>query len=301
MENTLLRRCQPALAAEGRIFNGDDDTEDARAERLRNLAPNILPAFNGDRTEARPQHVCCDVDGRPRRASRAEPPKRTKEATMPPLQMICNSGHLPRENQRPKPVQALKPWAAGSSMHTLPPRLFIAALKIKLKPNEDLNEQPGDSFRETAAKRGKRAALTLADANFNDKMSPAVTATAPADPAGHALQTDLRDLADDRHLIKNIEKRGIYIISYIYIFNIYIYIYYIYYIFVYIYNIIYIGRGRGRHGKGRGRGNPAAAPAAAEAGPGRDVLFGMIKSERAVLLEASGQLKESSHRDRLQS
>lgn len=204
LRNTLKRWCQPGLVAEGHVFAERGPGEDAQQQRLDQMIGDIKKVFNGNWRAAQPEHMCYDGagGGAPCCRSPAETSKKMVQALAPLLEIACNSGHLPRENQWFKLVQSTKPWAAGSAIHNLMPQVFTMALKIKFAPGEDLTEYITDSLQEVNAKRGKKAALSLQEPEFGQKMLLAAIATKPLDTVGHALQTDLRRLSDVGHRLR---------------------------------------------------------------------------------------------------
>ena len=189
LSHTLLRWCQPGLLAEGRLFHREGD-ESVWRQRLEGIATAIKAMFNGNWRSARPVHVCRSPDGPPCCSSPRDTSTKMIAAVAPLLQIVCNGGHLPRENAWFKLVQSLKPWALGAALHNILPRTFTRGLRVKLTPGEDLTEYSTDSFHEINAKRGKKAAASLQDPTFGDKMLLAVVATEPLDVIGHSLQTD---------------------------------------------------------------------------------------------------------------
>ena len=204
LRNTLKRWCQPGLAAEGHVLAERVPGQDAQQQRLDQMIGDIKKMFNGDWRAAQPEHMCYDDagGGAPCCRSPAETSKKMVQALAPLLEMACNSGHLPRENQWFKLVQSTKPWAAGAAIHNLMPQIFTTALKIKLVPGEDLTEHITDSLHEVTAKRGKKAALSLQEPEVGQKMLLAAIATKPLDTVGHALQTDLRTHSDVGHRLR---------------------------------------------------------------------------------------------------
>ena len=171
LENTLLRWVSPGMVADSSIWNASSACDMGTwTARLVDMADSIKHIFNGDWAQAKPQHYCWKEGGGFCCKSPAETRKKALRAIVSPLEMVSNSGHLPRENAWFKLVQSLKPWAFGSSCHQLFGTIFRHALNVKLDGSDDLVERPDDDFHTIATKRGKKAGVLLAEPNTADKL-----------------------------------------------------------------------------------------------------------------------------------